>query len=254
MKYTKGLASRLLASIAMLGVCFVGSSLQAQTTPGKAEVRAIQGTAVYSIGGGPSMPLKVGTILPSGATVKTGPDSSVDLFLGNSAGVLRVTENSTVGLDKLALTDTGADTVVEVQLNLPEGTILGNVNKLSAASRYEIKMPNGVAGIRGTRFRASSSMFIVLLDGTLVLVYVPPGGNPIPYTLVAPPAVYFSPPEGIKPAPEELVREVSRQFGRPFTPPGPPPGVPFKDPFVSPGTGRPVNPGNPNPGNPNPGT
>jgi hypothetical protein len=246
MKYTKGLASRLLASIALLGVCFVGSSLQAQTTPGKAEVRAIQGTAVYSIGGGPSMPLKVGTILPSGATIKTGPDSSVDLFLGNSAGVLRVTENSTLGLDKLALTDTGADTVVEVQLNLPEGTILGNVNKLSAASRYEIKMPNGVAGIRGTRFRASSTMFIVLLDGTLVLVYVPPGGNPIPYTLVAPPAVYFSPAEGIKPAPEELVREVSRQFGRPFTPPGPPPGVPFKDPFISPGTGKPANPGNPN--------
>ncbi|HEY0455510.1 MAG TPA: FecR domain-containing protein [Verrucomicrobiae bacterium] len=216
----------------------MATTLHAQTTPGKAEVRAVKGHAVYSIGGGPAMPLKVGTVLPTGATIKTGPDSSVDMFLGNSAGVLRVVENSTLGLDKLAVTDTGADTVVEVQLNLPEGTVLGNVNKLSAASRYEIKMPNGVAGIKGTRFRASSTMFIVLLEGTFVLVYVPPGGQPIPYTLVAPPAVYFSPIEGIKPAPPELVAEVGGQFGgRPFTPPGPPGGVPFRDPFVSPGHG-----------------
>jgi hypothetical protein len=249
MKQSKGLVPRLLASITVIGACVLACTLHAQTTPGKAEVRGIKGNAVYSVGGGPSMPLKVGTVLPSGAVVKTGPDSSVDLFLGSNAGVIRVTENSTLGLDKLAMTDTGADTVVEVQLNLPEGTILGNVNKLSAASRYEIKMPNGVAGIRGTRFRASSTMFIVLLDGTFVLVYVPPGGNPIPYTLVAPPAVYFSPIEGIKPAPEDLIREVSGQFGRPFTPPGPPGGVPFRDPFVSPGAGKPANPGAGNPGN-----
>ena len=44
-------------------------------------------------------------------------------------------------------------------------------------------------------------------------MYVPPGQQPTPYTLVAPPAVYFSPLEGVKPAPEDLVREVIRQFG-----------------------------------------
>jgi hypothetical protein len=116
-------------------------------------------------------------------------------------------------LDKLNLTDTGAETVVEVQLNLPEGNILGNVNKLSAASKYEIKLPNGVAGIRGTRYRCSSTSYIVLLEGTMVFIFVPPGGSPTPYTLVAPPGVYFSPLEGIKPAPPELIREVMGQFG-----------------------------------------
>jgi hypothetical protein len=93
----------------------------------------------------------------------------------------------------------------------------------------------------------SSTGYIVLMEGTLVFVYVPPGGVPTPYTLVGPPAVYFSPLEGVKPAPEDLVREVRGQFGRPLTPPGPPPAVPFKDPFVSPGTGRATvgnNPGN----------
>lgn len=217
---------------------FVASSVYAQTQPSKAEVRAVKGEATYTVAGGPAQPLKVNTILPAGSVIKTGPGAVVDLFLGNSAGVIRVVENTTLGLDKLTLTDTGADTVVEIQLNLPEGTILGNVNKLSAASKYEIKVPNGVAGIRGTWFRMSSTGYIVLLEGTVVFVYVPPGGQPTPYTLVGPPAVYFSPLEGVKPAPEDLVREVRTQFDRGIsTAAAPPQSVPFKDPFVSPGTG-----------------
>ncbi len=233
MKLTQSISHRL-AGLAAVVVALWTMNIHAQTTPGQAEVRAIKGTAVYSIGGGPAMPLKVGARLTSGATIKTSPESVVDLFLGKSAGVIRVTESTTLALDKLALTDTGADTVVEVQLNLPEGTILGNVNKLSSASKYEIKMPNGVAGIRGTRYSCSSTLFTVLLDGTLVLVYVPPNGNPVPFTLVAPPAVYFSPIEGVKPAPPELVKRLLDQFGPGFKfPPGPPPGVPFKDPHVS---------------------
>ena len=135
------------------------------------------------------MPLKVGTVLLSGATVRTEAGSVVDIFMGNSAGFVRVTENTTLALDKLAFTETGADTVVEIQLNLPDGTILGNVNKLSAASKYEVKVPNGVAGIRGTRYRISASAYVVLLDGSLIMVFVPPtGGNPIPYPMFGPPA------------------------------------------------------------------
>ena len=217
--------------------------LQAQTVPGKAEVREVKGVALASTAGAPGMPIKTGTILGPGTTIKTGAGSSVLLFLGKTAGFIRLTENTTVSLDKLTLTDTGADTAAEVQLGLSDGTILGDVNKLSAASRYEIKTPNGVAGIRGTRYRMSANSFIVLLDGTMVYVYVPPGGTPTPYTLAAPPAQYFSPTEGPKPAPIDLVAEVKAQFqhGPPFTPPGPPAGVPFKEPFISPGTGKPAN-------------
>ncbi len=210
MKLTK-LANSLVAISAM--ILAAGATLNAQTSPGRAEVRAIKGTAYYSpSAGAPMEPLKVRQVLGPGATVKTGPGSIVDLFLGNSAGVLRMIENTTLALDKLTLTDTGADTVVEVQLNVPEGTILGNVQKLATASKYEIKVPNGVAGIRGTEYRISAGGYIVLLHGTLIFVYVAPGGNPVPYTLQAPPPVYFSPIEGVKPAPEELVREVRRQW------------------------------------------
>jgi hypothetical protein len=51
----------------------------------------------------------------------------------------------------------------------------------------------------------------------MVFVFVPPGGVPTPYVLVAPPGVYFSPIEGIKPAPPELIREVLAQFGKDLT-------------------------------------
>ena len=204
----------MVVGTTLFAAALLTANLYSQTQAGRAEVRAVSGQATYTVAGGPPTPLKVGIVLASGAIVKTGSGASVDLFLGNSAGLLRVTENTTVGLDKLNLTDTGAETVVEVQLNVPEGTILGNVNKLSRASKYEIKLPNGVAGIRGTRYRCSSTSYIVLVDGTMVFVFVPPGGSPTPYTLVAPPGVYFSPIEGIKPAPPELIREVLAQFGR----------------------------------------
>jgi hypothetical protein len=212
MKPTETPIAKLVLSLAVLGAALWNAPLQAQPLPGKAVVRAIKGSATYSTDGAAFLPLKADAVLPPGSVVKTGPDSSVDLFLGTSAGIIRVIENSTLAVDKLTFTDTGADTVVELQLNLPEGTMLFNAGKLSAASKYEIKVPNGVAGIRGTKGRVSSSSYIVLLDGTVIFVHVPTGQAPTPYTLVAPPPVYFSPLEGVKPAPEDLIREVGNQF------------------------------------------
>lgn len=208
-------AKRMIPLVTLLAALWA-LPLMAQTQSGKAVVRSVKGTASYTVAGGTLMPLTAGTVLQPGSTIKTGAGSTVDLFLGTSAGLVRVVENSTLALDKLTLTDTGADIVVEVQLNVPEGTMLFNAGKMSAASKYEIKVPNGVAGIRGTKGRASSNSYIVLLDGTLIFVHVPAGGTPTPFTLVAPPPVYFSPLEGVKPAPEDLIREVTLQFAGQF--------------------------------------
>ena len=72
--------------------------LQAQTVPGKAEVREVKGVALASTGGAPGSPMKVGTILGPGTTIKTGAGSSVLLFLGKTAGFVRMAENTTLGL------------------------------------------------------------------------------------------------------------------------------------------------------------
>src|SRR5688572_32932658 len=105
----------------------IATHLSANTQPGKIEVKAVRGQATSYIPGGSPTPLKAGAMLSPGSTVKTGKESSVDLALGKAAGTIRVEENTTFTIDKFLLTDTGADSVVDVQLNLPEGTILGNV-------------------------------------------------------------------------------------------------------------------------------
>lgn len=237
-------ANNLVAAGLLFSALLFSSAVLADTVPGRAEVRAVKGTATYSTNGGPARPLRVGMILRSGSTVRTGSNSTVDLFLGVSAGIVRVAENSTVAFDKLTLTDTGADTAVEVQLHLPDGEMYFKVNKLSKASRYEIKMPTGVAGIRGTKgclsFRQAGNVKppITLLEGRLVYVHAPPSGELVEHTLNAPPAVYFSTVGGVQEAPEELVNEVAKELSaaeKKFVPfPSPTRNKQQPEPFVSP--------------------
>ena len=70
--------------------------------------------------------------------------------------MVRIWENTLLGIDKLTETQTGADVVTETQLDLKAGHIFGTVKKMSAASKYEVKIPNGVAGIRGTVYDISA--------------------------------------------------------------------------------------------------
>lgn len=150
-------------------------SAQAAEKQGKAEVRAIRGTAKYSTGGGQWMPLKVGTVLRSGSIVQTASASSVDLFLGQNGPVVRVTEDTMMGFDKLSLNT--EDSTIETQLDLKSGRILGNVKKLAGASRYEIKTPTGVAGIRGSEYDISANGTFTIVTGEGYIKYTPDFGN-----------------------------------------------------------------------------
>lgn len=206
----------------------------APASPGRAEVRSVKGTAFWSTNNALPRSLKVGTILRSGAVITTGTNSVVDLFLGASAGVIRVAESSTLSLDSLQVTEMGADKKVEVQLDLPDGEMYFNVNKLSKSSRYEIKMPTGVAGIRGTKGSFSSRPGgtkppILLLEGTLVFVHARPNGQVVTHTMKAPPAVSFSPDSGVSDAAADAVRIVTSQVQSvttSATPPSFPPPTP----------------------------
>jgi hypothetical protein len=202
-------------SSAIVAALLLGMATQlpaADTQPGKIQVVGKKGTASAFAAGASPAPVNIKDVYGPGTTVKTDKASSVDLFFGKNIGTMRLEESGTLIIDKFTLTETGADTVADIQLNLPEGTILGNVNKLSAASKYEIKVPSGVAGIRGTTLLASAAAYFVLIEGALVFVHVPPGGNPTPYTLQAPPPVYFSPLEGVKPAPQDLINNVNSRL------------------------------------------
>jgi len=130
----------------------------------------------------------------------------VEPVLGIAPGVVRVTENTTLGLDKLTLTDTGATTVVEVQLNLPGRDDSGQRQQTFSASTIRKSSPQWGGRYRANRASGSARPVISCSStATMVFVYVRRHGAPTPYTLVGPPAVYFSPVDGVKPAPEDLV-------------------------------------------------
>jgi hypothetical protein len=173
---------------------------------GSAKVLAVKGSARYAIGGGTWEPLKKGTIIKPGTVIQTGVErgSYVDLVISGSedmptpavfgggtpvvgarsgvgAGsyqpsaeqnVVRLYENTLLGVDKLTSTQTGAELVSDTQLDLKSGKIFGSVKKMSAASKYEVKLPNGVAGIRGTTFELSSTGVVSVLEGQVVLAVV----------------------------------------------------------------------------------
>jgi hypothetical protein len=153
---------------------FVGAThVQAAAELNEAIVRGVRGTANYSTDrGGNWRDLKVGTRLKQNSVIRTTPGASVDLFLGDNGPVVRVTENTTMGIDRLTIDRSGVEKIIETQLDLRSGRILGNVKHLAAASKYEVKTPQGVAGIRGTRYDISADGRVSITEGDAVVVYV----------------------------------------------------------------------------------
>jgi hypothetical protein len=153
---------------------FVGTiQVQAAAEMNEAIVRGVRGTANYSTDRGSNWrELKVGARLRQNSIIRTAPGATVDLFLGDNGPVVRVTENTTMGIDRLTIDRTGAEKIIETQLDLRAGRILGNVKKLAAASKYEVKTPQGVAGIRGTRYDISADGRVRITEGEALMVYV----------------------------------------------------------------------------------
>lgn len=211
MKLIGNFTSKLIASITMLVFLSLATELQAQTMKqGSAKVRQIRGSAKYSVGGDVWVPLKIGAILRPGSTIQTAPESIVDLDLGVNGPVIRVTPNTTMSIDKLAYAGTGVDSVIETAVNVKNGTIIGNVKKLAKASKYEIKTPNGVAGIRGTDYVVTVKK---LPDGTYEVTFTDITGtlvvaaivNGIPETVVLNAGESWTPGRDVVPTPRQLL-------------------------------------------------
>lgn len=210
---------QILLAAAMCGVVL---NVSAQSgVSGYATVVRVQGAAYYSLGAGErEYPLVAGKSLPAGAIIRTENNGVVDVVLGKAVeapqaawqpdritlaadspvrgmigykpsveqNVVRLTPGTTLAIDKLTITDTGADTVSDTELDLKKGKIFASVKKLSGASQYLIKLPNGIAGVRGTLFAISADGTVAVFEskgGGVVLSMVLPDGSTKTF-LVAP--------------------------------------------------------------------
>jgi FecR-like protein len=207
MKQTQYLVNGLVAcAVALAMISTATAETAGQGKQGRAKVIRMKGQARYTTGNSVWQPLRVGDVIKPGAIIQTskGKGDFVDLALGDGNGPIassgsgsgpsvmitpisyqprteqnfvRVWENSLLGVDKLTTLDTGADVVSDTQLDLKAGHIFGVVKKMSAASRYEVKIPNGVAGIRGTVYDITADGEVRVSSGSVVIAYVGADGT-----------------------------------------------------------------------------
>ena len=194
------------------------SNIYAQAgNAGYATVVRVEGVASYSLGDDKWVPLVAGKTLPVGAIIRTGHNGMVDAVLGkdinlpqhgwqarwtpqnpgaaydspvrgivsykpsSEQNVVRLTPDTTLAIDKLTITDTGVDTVSDTELNLTKGKIFCSVKKLTGASQYLIKLPSGIAGVRGTQFSIDVNGNTTVYHSTgggVVLTLILPSGAP----------------------------------------------------------------------------
>lgn len=198
-------------------VLALGSVARAESNfvkPASVIVVSVQGEARYSVDGKQWHPLVVGKILRSGAVIETAADSSADLVLSGTPvpvsdrssapaslpgittaadpnvrsyeaykpmaeqNVIRMSGGTMLAIDRLTVIDTGADTVSDTELDLRAGKIFTNVKKMSSSSQFIIKLPNGVAGIRGSSGSISADGSAAWANGTLILSFIGANGQP----------------------------------------------------------------------------
>jgi hypothetical protein len=232
-KTMKRLTTGLVACA--LALAFVSSVPAQSVTQGKARVVRIGGHARFTTGNNVWQPLHVGDVIKAGTVIQTENKEGafVDLVLGDGSGslgmasanagsasppitpvayrpnaeqnVVRIWQNSALGVDKLTSTDTGADVVTETQLDLRAGRVLGTVKKMNSASKYEIKLPNGVAGIRGTFYDVSAEGVVRVSSGSMVFAYMAADGTVTTKVVVA--GQQFDARTGeVTPIPEDVLR------------------------------------------------
>jgi FecR protein len=226
MKHIQALTLMALCGVALM---FANTVFAQSTKQGIATVVRIQGEARYSVGDNVWHPLIAGKTLGAGAVIQTAVDSTVDLVLGTvpvqvsyptsteppagpssaadpnvrgyvvynpkvSQNVIRMFGNTVMAVDKLTVSNTGVDAVGDTELDLRAGKIFGTVTKISAMSQFEIKIPNGVAGIRGTTFMLSADGSCSVLKGSVVLSVVGSNGSTVTEEIGA--GQQFNPQQG----------------------------------------------------------
>lgn len=183
-------------------LALAGSATAQTIKPCMVTVVRIQGQARYSLGDNTWHPLVVGKVLHSGAIIQSAANSTVDIVLsGNPVempqaspapsaiglapdpnvrglvsykpmvqqNVIRLFGNTALAIDKLTQFNTGVDTVSDTELDLRAGRIFLNVKKMSASSQFIVKIPNGVAGIRGSSGTISADGTVQWYTGQIVL-------------------------------------------------------------------------------------
>ena len=159
-------------SVVMPGVNLLWELDVAADTLRAAKITAVQGDVkILRAGGEKHFPAFKGMGLTQGDTIITGKDGRATLEVAADKE-LKIGENSRIMISELVQSDsTNAD---KTSLNLKAGQVYTNIKgKLSPDSKYEIRTPTAVMGVRGTQFFVTLTSGIqakvVTLEGSVVV-------------------------------------------------------------------------------------
>jgi len=207
MKNYKSLFSGVICGAIMM--CNLAASADTDKQ-GVITVIRVQGEAQYSLDGGQTwVPAVVGKYLEAGSLIRSGDKSIVDVLVGKTFSeksieyiqfntrlnplnyppvvehnIIRLRPNTTLGIDKLTVAGADDSYVSDAELNLKKGRIFASVRKVSPSSVYLIKIPDGVAAVRGTHLELDtdgSASSVSVDSGTVWLSFsiTDANGNPI---------------------------------------------------------------------------
>jgi co-chaperonin GroES (HSP10) len=216
--YNHKLFNVMLALVILFAILLPVGTVSAATS---AKVVSITGDVQVMRGGG-DKPFKafVNMRLTEGDRIITGKGATAEIELDNEDAVITLTENTRIYMSELRGTNDSQQTSIALQA----GGISNSVKKaLTSSSRYEIKTPTAVMGVRGTHFLVgidpiTGETSVRVASGSVGGFISTPGSSMFP---PAPPA----PPPPLTPG------QIGQQQPIQLAPPPPPP-APAPVPFV----------------------
>jgi hypothetical protein len=203
-------------SVAKFGLVLLATVMAVSAMAQEKTVKVIRvsGGARYQAPGGQWQEIKQGDELKAGSVIQTAKDSTLDLLLSGSiknatatpnaigngtgqswptpsfpgnptASVVRLYGDTVLSIDKLTCQGEGADQVTETMLDLRAGKLFGSTQKVKGASKYEIKLPNGVAAVRGTIYTVTSEGAVAVLSGSVFVTLRRPDGTTVTQQVVS---------------------------------------------------------------------
>lgn len=184
MKRISWLMTILLVFSLLVAGLAPGGLAQAQDTMRVAKIIATQGDVkILRAGGERAFPAFKGIGLTQGDSIVTGKDGKATLEVGEDRE-MTIAANTRIMLSELV--QSLQENTDQTSFTLKAGKVYCNIKKkLSPGSKYEIRTPTAVMGVRGTQFfvgQEEGRTNVAVLDGTVVATtYVPPqqpGGQP----------------------------------------------------------------------------
>lgn len=145
-----------IVAIIVLTLCVTSLGFAEDMTKRTAKISDVKGAVEVKTATGEIVPAKVGMVLNEGDMVQTKTNSSAILNVDGTAETASVEVKANAKLKLSEMLENKKEGVQMTLLDLSMGEILIKAKKLhSEKSKFEVKTPTSIVGVKGTTFSVS---------------------------------------------------------------------------------------------------